>query len=606
MEPFRRAGRKGLHVKIKRGDKYDTVSVGEVTVREARRLRDELQERADLETQGLVGSPVTEAWFKRATVGDLCRWWLEEISPTHAGHKESVSALGVLVLGNRVAREIALATGVTVGPEQDERPPTVLNDVKLRELTAPYLVRFFATMAKDSGYSARSHNGFRDRLRSIINTATAHGRWVGDNPAARVKALPVDEAVPEFLRAHEVQPLLAAAEGIWRDLIAVAIYTAMRMGEVFALQKCDVDLELGYITVRRSHVRDRVKGRRAAVVPIAAGLRPYLESAMARSGDSPLVFAAGHGGLLHRKTNSTRQLKSAMARAGLTMGYKHVCRKKGCRHVEHAEDATLRRCPEHGMKLWPVAKCRPLHWHQLRHTTATLLLLEGVPIAAVSKILRHASVEITLKTYGHLTPEYLQGEIGALDRAIGERAAAVGEHGQLQAAGGRFGDGSGDISGDIGVFSSDSASGSVTNIASFRGVRGVEPTGIEPVTSALRNRPAGLSGVRQRAQTAGKAALRPVTDSQQAPTLGKFGRASGDISGDSHDSLSPRKSDGGGLGNRGTHATVSRYYTVRQAASVLGVSTAHVYALIERGQLPHRRVGAAIRIPASAVDGGAC
>lgn len=622
MEPFRRAGRKGLHVKIKRGpDRYDIVSVGEVTIREARRLRDELQERADLESAGLVGSAVTAEWFKRATLGDLCRWWLEEISPTHAGHAESVSALGVLVLGNRAAREIAIATGVKVGPELEERAPTELCDVKLRELTAPYLVRFFAAMAKDSGYSARSINGFRDRLRSIINTAVGHGRWVGANPASSVKALPVSEAVPEFVRAHEVQPLLEAAEGVWRDIFAVGIYTAMRMGEIFGLQKCDVDLESGYITVRRSHARDRVKGRRSAVVPIAAGLRPYLESAMARSGASPLLFPAGDGGLMHRKTNSTRQLKSALARAGLTLGYSHVCRKKGCQHREQAEDSSLRRCPAHGMKLWPVAKARPLHFHQLRHTTATLLLLEGVPLAAVSKILRHASVEITLKTYGHLTPEYLKGEIAALDAAIGRNSqahfaaepgaqalrgsvnAALGMVGQWGAAGGRVGAGTGDKSGDNRVFAAVSSSGQVTNLEQYRGVKKVEPTGVEPVPSALRNRPTGLGSPGQQAQTTGNPAFTPGADSRQSPVLGRFGQGTGDKSGDS---VSPRKSGGGVLGNFAHQPVtqgVTRYYTVAQAASVLGVNPALIYALCEREEMPHRRVGNAIRIPDFAVEG---
>jgi integrase len=40
--------------------------------------------------------------------------------------------------------------------------------------------------------------------------------------------------------------------------------------------------------------------------------------------------------------------------------------------------------------------------HDLRHTAATLLLLEGVQPLVVSEMLGHASVAFTLATYGHV------------------------------------------------------------------------------------------------------------------------------------------------------------------------------------------------------------
>jgi excisionase family DNA binding protein len=42
--------------------------------------------------------------------------------------------------------------------------------------------------------------------------------------------------------------------------------------------------------------------------------------------------------------------------------------------------------------------------------------------------------------------------------------------------------------------------------------------------------------------------------------------------------------------------------TVRQLAAHLGVSTAHVYRLAERGELPHMRVGNAIRFLTTDLD----
>jgi site-specific recombinase XerD len=43
------------------------------------------------------------------------------------------------------------------------------------------------------------------------------------------------------------------------------------------------------------------------------------------------------------------------------------------------------------------------HWY--RHTTATRMLRDGVPIEVVSTVLGHASITTTLQIYGHLTSE---------------------------------------------------------------------------------------------------------------------------------------------------------------------------------------------------------
>lgn len=55
-----------------------------------------------------------------------------------------------------------------------------------------------------------------------------------------------------------------------------------------------------------------------------------------------------------------------------------------------------------GFKLWPAPQARRIRFHDLRHTTATLLLKAGAPLAVVQRILRHPSPTITIEIYGHL------------------------------------------------------------------------------------------------------------------------------------------------------------------------------------------------------------
>jgi integrase len=57
--------------------------------------------------------------------------------------------------------------------------------------------------------------------------------------------------------------------------------------------------------------------------------------------------------------------------------------------------------------------------HDLRHTAATLLLLEGVQPIVVSEMLGHASVGFTPSTYGHAQAEMRKPARDAMERLLG-------------------------------------------------------------------------------------------------------------------------------------------------------------------------------------------
>jgi integrase len=70
-----------------------------------------------------------------------------------------------------------------------------------------------------------------------------------------------------------------------------------------------------------------------------------------------------------------------------------------------------------------------IRFHDLRHTCATLLLQQGVPVTVVSKMLGHASAKMTLDTYAHVLPD-------SLDEASNAMEAAIFGRGGLALAGG--------------------------------------------------------------------------------------------------------------------------------------------------------------------------
>jgi integrase len=245
------------------------------------------------------------------------------------------------------------------------------------------------------GLSARTVRYVYTILRSALGDAVKHGRLSVDPTDRSTPPSPSEARPPEmqawtapelarFLRwADAENPDLAMG---WRLLAA----TGMRRGEALALRWRDVDLEAGRLAVRRSVgvVKDKGAGQRlvegptktgqARVVDLDAGTVAALRAYRAVRGglaldlvrDTALVLSNLDGTHRHPERFS-RRFAGQLARARTALG-------------------------EDGL---PVIRL-----HDLRHTHATLLLADGVPVKVVSERLGHASATITLTVYQHVHP----------------------------------------------------------------------------------------------------------------------------------------------------------------------------------------------------------
>src|SRR3989442_709186 len=251
-------------------------------------------------------------------------------------------------------------------------------------------------------------------------------RWVGENPVVSTERRKIARRIYATLRAEEVPLLLAEVPAEWRPLFAAALWTGMRRGELFALRKSDVDLAIGTITIQRSHDRDTTKGGHADLIPIAAPLLPILKHQVEHA-PGPLVFPAEDGSQRSHDADPQKILRPSLARAGSVDGHEHV--RRWCSHSERHADNEQRYCPKclkrtngtgkllaqpRGRALWPKAIARPMRFHDLRHTTATLLLRAGVDAHRVQRLLRHRDVRTTTGIYGHLDVEDLRAALEKL------------------------------------------------------------------------------------------------------------------------------------------------------------------------------------------------
>ena len=353
------------------------------TKTEAKRLAVDMERRYERQRFGSEPKDLDDGG---GSVDELMEWWIRTFL-SQAASDTGASSIRKHIIGS------------------------ALGQIRVAEVTSGKIDLFLTE--KERVLSARSVNHLRGYLSRAFTMARRMERFPRPNPVADVPKRKVVKRLPDYLRPHEVPPLLASLRPKWKPLFATAIYTGMRKGELFGLQKPDVDFSSGLILVSRSHERDIPKGGRVEAIPINSELVTYLRRAIAAS-PSELVFPGEQGDMLPKHTALEHVLRRAMRRSGLVTGYIHKCRRHGCGHHEAAPDANLRRCPVCTFKLFPVGQVRKIRFHHLRHTTASLLLMNGADLAAVQRIMRHQDPRLTTEVYGHLSPGYLKKEIERL------------------------------------------------------------------------------------------------------------------------------------------------------------------------------------------------
>jgi hypothetical protein len=72
----------------------------------------------------------------------------------------------------------------------------------------------------------------------------------------------------------------------------------------------------------------------------------------------------------------------------------------------------------HFQRVLQQAELPPIRFHDLRHTAATLMLADGIPLITVSKILGHSSPVITAMIYAHALDESKSGAIAGLSQRL--------------------------------------------------------------------------------------------------------------------------------------------------------------------------------------------
>ncbi|MEZ0213595.1 MAG: tyrosine-type recombinase/integrase, partial [Xanthobacteraceae bacterium] len=196
-------------------------------------------------------------------------------------------------------------------------------------------------------------------LKAALNWARDH-RLIDDDTAWRlVKPYRGTTAARvKFLALPDQQKLLDHAVGDIRDLVAAALMTGARFGELSRLTVRDFDVANGSVFIAES------KSGKARHIPLPPGGRILIERLSAgRPGMAPLLTRDGG---VWKPATYQREFRAALKSAG----------------IPH------------------------LTLHELRHSYASTMVRAGVPLIVVGQALGHADARMVEKHYAHLAPSY--------------------------------------------------------------------------------------------------------------------------------------------------------------------------------------------------------
>lgn len=187
----------------------------------------------------------------------------------------------------------------------------------------------------------------------------------------RVKLLEEKNGRLRYLSEEECETLIGACDKHLKPVVMTALRTGMRKEEILSLTWDHVDLQNGFILLQ-----DTKNGERREI-PISETLRQLFRS-LPRRLDSKHLFCDPKTGERYKD-------------------------------VKHAFTSACRR-----------AKIIDFHFHDLRHTFASHLVMAGADLTTVKDLLGHKTLAMTLR-YAHLAPSHKVKAVDLLDKKLGQQ-----------------------------------------------------------------------------------------------------------------------------------------------------------------------------------------
>ncbi len=250
---------------------------------------------------------------------------------------------------------------------------------KLSEIT-PAMISKFVKKKQADDYAPRTINDLLTLIKTIMNFAVENG-YLAKNPIEKVKKLKLPNKEMKFLNTEEIEKVLKTAEKFYPKfypLLLTAIMTGMRRGELLALQWKDIDFENKKITVNKSLYKGEIQNPKTKRSNRKINMSDNLAKVLLelRKNDNDIVFQSATGTYKDGKNMVAREFNPCLEKAGV----------------------------------------KKIRFHDLRHTFASFLIAQNMPLKYIQAQMGHESIQTTSDRYGHLMPEVEQVGRNAFDK----------------------------------------------------------------------------------------------------------------------------------------------------------------------------------------------
>jgi integrase len=222
-------------------------------------------------------------------------------------------------------------------------------------------------------------------LKAALNRAWRAGNAPSDAAWRRVEPFEaVDAARVRYLSVAEAQRLVNAAATDFRELVQAALQTGCRYGELVRATVADFNADAGTL-----HIRQSKSGKARHVVLTDEGREFFARLCAGQPGSRLMLLKAN--GEPWKAAHQARPMAEACANARISP---------------------------------------PVNFHALRHTWASLAVMNGTPLLVVAKNLGHSDTRMVERHYGHLAPSYIADAVRAGAPRFGFKAGNVTVLGQ--------------------------------------------------------------------------------------------------------------------------------------------------------------------------------
>ncbi len=262
---------------------------------------------------------------------------------------------------------------------------------------APADVRQLLNEKLAGGLSPRSVHHIRAVLRTALHHAERDG-LIQRNAASLAESPHVERQEMQSFSPEQARTFQQAIKTDPEEaLYLLTLDAGLRQGEVLGLRWEDVELDAGKIHINRA--LQRVEGKLVLVEPKSRSSRREVK----------LSTIAAQALREHRarQTRERLRLGERWIDHGLVFTSEHGLPLDG---------NTLTKRFQAMLKRIGLPRMR---FHDLRHSSASLLLSQGIPARMVMERLGHSDIGLTLNTYSHVIPALRQEAADAMDRVLG-------------------------------------------------------------------------------------------------------------------------------------------------------------------------------------------